>query len=43
MTEAQYDIVEKFHALYSGGRIQFHGDCHHALAGQTVDLPDWDS
>jgi len=22
MTEAQYDIVEKFHALYSGGLAQ---------------------
>jgi hypothetical protein len=24
------------------GRIQFLGDCTHALAGQTVDLPDWE-
>lgn len=23
------------------GRIQFLGDCTHALAGQTVDLPDY--
>jgi hypothetical protein len=22
------------------GRIQFLGDCTHALAGQTVDLPE---
>lgn len=24
------------------GRIQFLADCTHALAGQTVDLPQWD-
>lgn len=24
------------------GKIEFLGDCHHALKGQTVDLPDFD-
>lgn len=29
------------HSNVTDGRIQFHADCEHALAGQTVDLPDW--
>lgn len=28
------------HAFVTDGRIQFLGDCLHALAGQTVDLPE---
>lgn len=28
------------HSFVTAGRIQFLGDCGHALAGQTVDLPD---
>jgi hypothetical protein len=31
------------HTFVTEGRIQFLGDCTHALAGQTVDLPDWDA
>lgn len=31
------------HSFVTEGRIQFLGDCTHALAGQTVDLPDWPS
>lgn len=27
------------HSFMTDGRIQFLGDCTHALAGQTVDLP----
>lgn len=27
------------HSFVTDGRIQFLGDCTHALAGQTVDLP----
>jgi len=30
------------HSYVTDGRIQFLGDCTHALAGQTVDLPAWD-
>jgi hypothetical protein len=30
------------HTYITAGRIQFLGDCTHALAGQTVDLPDLD-
>lgn len=29
------------HSFITDGRIQFLGDCTHALAGQTVDLPDF--
>ena len=28
------------HSFITDGRIQFLGDCTHALAGQTVDLPE---
>ena len=30
------------HSFVTDGRIQFLGDCTHKLAGQTVDLPDWE-
>lgn len=30
------------HSFVTDGRIQFLADCTHALAGQTVDLPDFD-
>jgi hypothetical protein len=30
------------HSYVTNGRIQFLSDCHHSLAGQTVELPDWD-
>jgi Family of unknown function (DUF6527) len=29
------------HSFVRDGRIQFLGDCPHALKNQTVDLPDW--
>lgn len=29
------------HSFVTDGRIQFLGDCTHALAGQTVELPEW--
>lgn len=29
------------HSFVRDGRIQYLGDCTHALAGQTVDLPEW--
>jgi len=31
------------HSFVTDGRIQFLTDCWHPLAGQTVDIPDWDS
>lgn len=30
------------HSFVRDGRVQFLGDCSHALAGQTVDLPEVD-
>jgi len=30
------------HSFVTDGRIQFLGDCTHSLAGQTVELPDWE-
>ncbi len=30
------------HLNITDGKIIFHGDCRHALAGQTVDIPDWE-
>ncbi|GLU91347.1 DUF6527 family protein [Agromyces sp. NBRC 114283] len=29
------------HSFVTDGRIQFLTDSRHALAGKTVDLPDW--
>ena len=28
------------HSFVRGGRIEFLGDCTHAMAGKTVDLPE---
>jgi len=30
------------HSFITDGRIQYLGDCTHALANQTVDLPGWE-
>ena len=37
-----HDPAFRCHSFVKDGRIQFLGDCHHSLAGQTVDLPDWE-
>lgn len=29
------------HTFITDGNIQFLGDCTHALAGQTVEIPEW--
>jgi hypothetical protein len=31
------------HSYVTDGKIQYLGDCTHAMAGQTVEIPDWDS
>jgi hypothetical protein len=31
------------HVRVTDGKIQFLADSHHALAGKTVDLPDWEN
>ena len=38
----QHKVETVCHSFVTDGRIQFLGDCTHALAGQTVDLPGWD-
>lgn len=30
------------HFFVRRGRIEYCGDCTHAFAGQTVDMPDWE-
>ncbi|SRR5216684_1491825 len=35
------DPLSRCHLFVKDGRIQFLGDCHHKLASQIVDLPDW--
>lgn len=32
---------ERCHTFIRGGMVEFLGDCTHALAGQTLPLPDW--
>ena len=32
--------IERCHYFLTDGRIQYLGDCTHAMAGQTVDCPD---
>jgi hypothetical protein len=33
---------KRCHSFVKDGKIQFLNDCFHELAGQTVDIPDWD-
>lgn len=37
----QRQIATVCHSFVTDGQIQFLNDCTHALAGQTVDLPDF--
>lgn len=34
---------EVCHSFVTDGQIQFLGDCTHAMAGQTVPIPEWPS
>lgn len=36
------DPDHRCHSFIRDGQIQFLADCHHALAGQTVPIPDWE-
>jgi hypothetical protein len=38
-TQARVETI--CHSFVTDGMIQFLSDCTHALAGQTVPLPDW--
>lgn len=31
------------HSFVTDGKIQFLSDCTHELAGQTVDIPEWEA
>jgi len=35
------DAAMRCHSTISDGEIQFSSDCWHPLAGQTVEIPDW--
>jgi hypothetical protein len=35
-------VGTKCHCFIREGKIQFLVDCGHALAGKTVEMPDWD-
>jgi hypothetical protein len=37
----QHEEQRVCHSFVTDGRIQFLADCTHPLAGQTVDLPEW--
>jgi hypothetical protein len=36
------DSANQCHSYVTDGNIQFLSDCKHELAGQTVEIPDWD-
>lgn len=36
-----HDVPKVCHSFVVDGRMQFLGDCTHALAGKTVDIPPW--
>ena len=38
----QNSAESRCHSIVTDGMIAFQGDCWHALAGQTVEIPDWD-
>jgi hypothetical protein len=37
----QHDPAHRCHLFLRQGRIEYLSDCHHALAGQTVECPEW--
>jgi hypothetical protein len=38
--EGEQRVEERCHTFVTDGRVQFLSDCTHALAGQTLPLPD---
>jgi hypothetical protein len=36
------NVVGYCHSFITEGKIQFLTDCKHALAGKTVDIPEWE-
>ena len=39
---AEWRTERRCHSFVTDGRIQFLADCTHQLAGQTVDIPDYE-
>jgi len=35
-------LADRCHLLMTNGKIKYLTDCHHELAGQTVQCPDWE-
>lgn len=46
LVRCDYTTVGKLddicHSFVSDGKMQFLADCTHSLAGQTVELPEWE-
>lgn len=46
LVKANYTAIDRLddicHSFVADGKIQFLSDCTHKLAGQTVEIPDWD-
>lgn len=38
----QHDPKQRCHSFVRDGKIEFLNDCFHELAGQTVELPEWE-
>jgi hypothetical protein len=38
----QGDLAKVCHSFVTDGRIHYLDNCTHALAGQTIDLPNWE-
>ena len=36
------DPKSRCHTIITDGKIAFQSDCYHALASQTVEIPDWE-
>lgn len=36
------DPDSRCHSFVRDGKIQFLADCYHELAGQTVEIPEWE-
>jgi hypothetical protein len=36
------DPKRRCHSVVTDGKIAFQRDCFHCLAGQTVEMPDWE-
>lgn len=36
------DLKRQCHSMVTDGKIKFYEDSYHVLAGQTVDIPDWE-